>query len=150
QNPAGLRLDVEADGDRITARHTVTRAHQSYDGTVHGGIITALLDEVMGWAVFIKGDWGVTARMSVTFRAPVPLGEELVATGWIERDRGRGLETKGELVRAADGTVLAEADALFLRMPEGQRAALERRYGAEPAVLAAVRAAIDEEERQRA
>ncbi|HET8569644.1 MAG TPA: PaaI family thioesterase, partial [Candidatus Limnocylindria bacterium] len=97
QNPAGLRLDVEADGDRITARHTVTRAHQSYDGTVHGGIISALLDEAMGWAVFIRGGWGVTARMTVTFRAPAPLDEELVVSGWVERDRGRGIETKGRV-----------------------------------------------------
>ena len=47
------------------------REHTGYDGLVHGGIVTALLDETMGWAIFHQGIWGMTVRITVTFRQPV-------------------------------------------------------------------------------
>src|SRR5207237_1793136 len=112
---------------RGTARDAGLRRQQGYDGTLHGGVVPALLDETMGWAIFHQGIWGVTAKLNVTFKRPVPVGEELVVTGTVLRDRGRGIETAGTVSRASDGEVLAEASALFLRMPEERRRELERR-----------------------
>ena len=114
-NEAGLHLDFDVSRDRAETRFTPRRRHQGYDGTVHGGIVTALLDDTMGWAIFHQGIWGVTAKLNVTFKRPVPVGEELVVIGTVLRDRGRGIETAGTVSRASDGEVLAEASALFLR-----------------------------------
>ena len=50
------------------------------------------------------------------------------------------------LSRAGDETVLAEADATFLRMPETRRRELERRYSRTDEAFARVRAAIEAEE----
>ncbi|HEY8649017.1 MAG TPA: PaaI family thioesterase [Candidatus Limnocylindria bacterium] len=144
-NPTGLQLDFDVSKDRATAKYTGAQRHQGYDGTLHGGVVTALLDETMGWAIFHQGVWGVTAKLTVTFKRPVPLGEELVVTGEVVRDRGRGIETKGTVTRASDGEVLAEATALFLRMPDEQRAALERRYSRTDEAFARVREAVDAE-----
>jgi len=141
-NPSGLRLDFEVSTDRATARYTGLQRHQGYDGTLHGGVVTALLDETMGWAIFHQGVWGVTAKLNVTFKRPVPVGEELVVTGEVLRDRGRGIETKGAVRRSADGDLLAEATALFLRMPDERRAELERRYSRTDEAFARVRAAV--------
>ena len=107
--------------------------------------MTALLDETMGWAIFHQGIWGVTAKIAVTFKRPVPIGEELIVSGEVARDRGRGIETKGTVARAIDGEVLAEATALFLRMPDERRAELERRYSRTDEAFARVRAAVDAE-----
>ena len=145
QNPAGLHLDLAVSTDRAEARYTGDRRHQGYDGALHGGIVTALLDETMGWAIFHQGIWGVTGRIAVTFRQPVPVGEELRVTGEIVRERSRGIETRGAVRRASDDTVLAEAEALFLRMPEERRAVLERRYGTTSDTFARVRAAVAQE-----
>jgi uncharacterized protein (TIGR00369 family) len=120
--------------------------HQGYDGLLHGGVVTALLDEAMGWAIFHQGIWGVTAKINVTFRQPVPIGEELRIVGEIARDRGRLIETHGSVERARDGTMLAEADATFLRMPEGRRRELEQRYSGTDDAFARVRAAVESEE----
>ena len=144
-NPQGLHLDFDVARDRAMTTFTAGREHTGYDGTVHGGIVTALLDETMGWAIFHQGVWGVTAKLTVTFKRPVPVGEELVVTGEVVRDRGRGIETKGTVSRASDGEVLAEATALFLRMPDEQRAALERRYSRTDEAFARVREAVDAE-----
>ena len=145
ENPRGLHVRMYATREGAFARYTPERAHQGYDGTVHGGIVTALLDEVMAWSMFLRGGWGVTARLTVTFREPVRVGEPLLASGRIARDRGRGVETAATLVRESDARLLAEAEALFLPMPDDTQAELARRYGAEADVLARVRAAVEGE-----
>jgi len=144
-NPSGLQLDFDVSANRASARYIGLQRHQGYDGALHGGIVTALLDETMGWAIFHQGIWGVTAKIAVTFKRPVPIGEELVVSGEVARDRGRGIETNGMLARAIDGEVLAEATALFLRMPDERRAELERRYSRTDEAFARVRAAVEAE-----
>ena len=101
----------------------------------------------MGWAIFHQGIWGVTARISITFRQPVPIGEDLRVIGEIARDRGRVIETRGSVERAEDGTVLAEAEATFLRMPEERRRELEQRYTGTEGAFARVKEAVLNEER---
>src|SRR4029077_14762827 len=99
-------------------------------------------DETMGWAIFHQGIWGVTAKLEVTFKRPVLVGEEIIVTGELVSERGRTIETKGTVARSGDGTVLAEATALFMRMPDDQRAELEKRYSRTDEAFARVRAAV--------
>jgi len=144
-NPSGMQLDFNVSSNSATARYIGLQRHQGYDGTLHGGVVTALLDETMGWAIFHQGIWGVTAKLEVTFKRPVPVGEEIVVSGHLVNDRGRTIETKGTVTRSSDGTVLAEATALFMRMPDDQRAELEKRYSRTDEAFARVRAAVDAE-----
>jgi acyl-coenzyme A thioesterase PaaI-like protein len=148
-NPGGMHLDFEVSRDRAEARYTALTRHQGYDGLLHGGAVTALLDEAMGWAIFHQGIWGVTARINVTFRLPVPVGEDLRVTGQVATSRGRLIETRGTVARARDGAVLAEAEATFLRMTETRRRELERRYSRTDEAFARVRAAVAAEEAAR-
>jgi len=145
-NDGGLRLDFDVSRGRAETTYIPDRRHQGYDGTVHGGIVSALLDEAMGWAIFHQGIWGVTARLNVTFRQPVAVGEELRVFGEVVRERSRSIETHGVVARASDGTVLAEADAAFLLMPDDRRRELEQRYSRTEETFARVRAAVAAEE----
>ncbi len=145
-NESGLHLDFEVSRGRAETTCVTERRHQGYDGTVHGGIVTALLDETMGWAIFHQGIWGVTARLEVAFRKPVAVGEELRVVGEVVRERSRSIETHGTVTRASDGVVLADADATFLVMPEERRRELERRYSRTDETFARVRAAVAAEE----
>ena len=149
RNPSGLQLDFDVSTNSATARYTGLRLHQGYDGTLHGGVVTALLDETMGWAIFHQGIWGVTAKIEVTFKRPVPIGEELVVSGTVARDRGRTIETSGALARASDGEVLAQATAVFMRMPDERRAELEQRYSRTDEAFARVREAVAREAEQK-
>jgi acyl-coenzyme A thioesterase PaaI-like protein len=145
-NDSGLHLDFDVMRGRAETSCVPQRRHQGYDGTVHGGIVTALLDETMGWAIFHQGIWGVTARLGVTFRQPAQIGEELRVVGEIVRERSRSIETHGTVTRASDGGVVAEADATFLLMPDARRRELERRYSRTEETFARVRAAVAAEE----
>ncbi len=147
RNPSGLHLDFDVSVNRAETRYLGEQRHQGYDGTLHGGVVAALLDETMGWAIFHQGVWGVTARMSLTFRRPVIVGEELRVVGEVVRDRGRTIETRGTVSRASDGEVLAEAEAVFLKMPDERRRELKRRYSTAVDAFARVREAVAQEAR---
>lgn len=64
--------------------------HQSYPGRVHGGLITAMLDEMGLRALWAKeqceNSFGVTMSLETKFYRPVPYDEPLVGKGLIVRD----------------------------------------------------------------
>ena len=147
-NPHGLHLDFEVSRDRAQTRFTAGPEHSGFEGFVHGGVVTALIDETMGWAIFHQGLWGVTGKITVSFRQPLPVGLELLVTGEISRRTRRAIETRGAVTDKA-GAVLADAEALFLLMPDERRDELKRRYSRADESFARVRAAVDAEERTK-
>ena len=59
----------------------------------------------------------MTVRMEVRYRRPLALGEEVIVTAEVTRDRGRRLEAEAKIATAAYETI-AEAWLFLLRMPE--------------------------------
>ncbi len=109
-NPIGLHLDFQFEGDVFAATYTVPREYQSYDGVVHGGIISTFLDEAMGGYLHNKGYKGVTARLNVRFRQSTPVGETVKIMSWITAQRGKFIDMSAT-VALLDGTVTAEGTA---------------------------------------
>lgn len=117
-NPISLKMKFCVEGDKYVSRFTAGPEHQSYDGIVHGGILSTLLDEIMGrYPYSVKREHTVTARLEVRYRKPTPIGQELTVTGWIVSKRGRIYETAGT-VALPDGTVTAEAKATLMVVGE--------------------------------
>ncbi len=130
QNPIGLKLSFfrnPATGE-LWAPWTPGKDYEGFTGMAHGGIITTVLDEVMGWVLYAQGIWAVTGKLDVSFRKPVEIGVPTMATARVGRDRGRAVEIAGEIRREHDGLVLASASAVFLRVPEAQARAWQERY----------------------
>jgi uncharacterized protein (TIGR00369 family) len=118
QNPIGLKAFFYQDEEgRVVAHFTGKEEHQGYPGVMHGGIVTALLDEVIGRVAIAYDLWAVTAKLEVRFRRPVPLGQPLTLVGEMTRLRSRTLEAHGE-IRLEDGTVAAEAEGVYIRLPQ--------------------------------
>ena len=121
-NPLGLGLEFwELENNELAALVTCRDEHQSYPGRTHGGIITALLDEVIGRAVCVteRDCWGVTTDLSVKFKKPVPLNQKLLVVGRITRNRSRMFEGTGEIY-LPDGTLLASASGTYLKLKAEQ------------------------------
>ena len=129
ENPRGLGLQFRLEEGRAVAEFTPPDFLQGYPGFVHGGGVATVLDEAMGWAVYGRGIWAMTARLTMRFRKPVPLNRAVVVSGWVTRDRGRFLELRAEL-RAQDGALLAQADGLFVRVGGKQAEEIRRQYEA--------------------
>ena len=127
-NTHGLHLELHAGGDRCWTELALDRRFEGWDGIAHGGIVCTLLDEVMAWALVEHDHWGVTARMSVDFRRPVPVGRPVRAEGRVVGIRRRLIDAEGVVVDAATGEVLASAQATYVAAPEGRKAELKARY----------------------
>lgn len=129
-NPHGLRLSFArlADASGVWAPFTPRVEDEGYGGMVHGGIVTTLLDEAMAWAIAAREIWAVTAKIEVRFRRPLETGVPVRALGRVASDRGRLIEGEGEVRRAKDDLLLAEATATFARVPADQAAAWRARY----------------------
>ena len=112
KNEGGLHASFhELANNEIVALFTPRDEHQSYPGRLHGGLITAILDEAIGRAVMISAEeevWGVTVEFTTRFMKPVPLDVELRAVGRIVRQEGRVFEGTGEVL-LPDGQVAAPA-----------------------------------------
>ena len=132
QNPIGLKLSFYEDGERVWAPWTPLREHQGYEGIVHGGLISTVLDEVMGWAIYVRKLWAVTGTMNVRYRKPVRVGDVLTARAWVETVTGRKVDVRAQLVRDSDDQVLADATALFIRVSETQASEWQGRYFDQP------------------
>lgn len=128
-NVHGLRLALHTGGDRCWTELTLPERFEGWEGIAHGGVLCTILDEVMAWAVVDHDLWGVTARLSVDFRRPVPIGRPLRAEGRVAAVRRRLVDTEGTIHDLADGTLLARAQATFVAAPEERKQALKERYG---------------------
>jgi acyl dehydratase len=128
-NAGGLHLDLHVDGERCWTDLAIPARFQGWDEIAHGGIVATILDEVMAWALVDTDNWGLTARMSVDFKRPVPLARAIHAEGWITDVRRRIVTTAGRIVDGASGEVLATADAMYVAAPEGRKRELKERYG---------------------
>ena len=134
-NPIGLHLEFRVEDEWAIATFVATREHQGYPGFVHGGVVSSLLDEAMGWATYGRGIWAITGKIETRFREIVPVGEPLEVRGRISRDRGRTLTVMAEL-RDPSGALLAEGEGLFFRVAGDQarriEEAVEALRGAKP------------------
>lgn len=128
-NEAGLHLELHTSPEGSWTELVLEPRFQGWDGVAHGGIICTLLDEVMAWAVIGRGTWGVTARMTVTFRRPVRAETAIRAEGWVVDEGRRAAKAAGHVLDATTGEVLASAESTFVAVPPDQLDRLKARYG---------------------
>jgi acyl-coenzyme A thioesterase PaaI-like protein len=127
-NEHGLGLVLHVEPERAWVETTLDRHSQGWDDIAHGGIVATILDEVMAWSLAGADNWGVTARMSITYRKPVPLGVPIRADGWIATQRRRVIDTEARLIDARDGTELATATGVYVAADEARKRQLRERY----------------------
>jgi acyl-coenzyme A thioesterase PaaI-like protein len=120
-NPNGLQLEFCAGIDGAEARWIPSEGWESFHGTVHGGVVTAVLDEAMSQAVIAR-DWqALTVDLRVRFHDRVRPGERLRVHGWIVERRKRRIVTQAKLV-SESGVERAHGWGVFLMPSKFDRA----------------------------
>jgi uncharacterized protein (TIGR00369 family) len=116
ENPAGLGIDFEINKElrAISANFTPEDVHQGYEGIVHGGILSAVLDEAMVKLTVSLGIPAVTAEITVSFKAPSAPGEELFVSGRLTHETRRLIQAEAKIERGP--VLIAEAKGKLLRI----------------------------------
>ncbi|MDE0803206.1 MAG: PaaI family thioesterase [Acidimicrobiales bacterium] len=124
-NPLAPPIALSVVDDR-TMRGVVTFAsgYEGPPGCVHGGYIAAAFDDLLGATQSLSGMPGMTGRLSVDYRSPTPLHEELVFTGTFDGREGRKNFTSGTL--HVGDRLCAEAQGLFISIDFGRLAEMEQ------------------------
>lgn len=114
-NPAGLQVEFTLNETErtLTGRFIPRPVHEGWEGIVHGGIITALLDESMVKLAAWLGIPAVSAEITVKFKSPASPGDELIITARLLRDAGRLIEAEASVLRGP--VVIGEAKGKLLK-----------------------------------
>ncbi|UCE41308.1 MAG: PaaI family thioesterase [Candidatus Aminicenantes bacterium] len=114
KNKIGLKVAFFYENGKAKAQYTPTPEFEGYKDILHGGILSALLDEVMIYSIIAQGIITVTIQMEVKFKKPAKIGETLFLEGQVTEDKGKILLTQGKALNQ-DGTIIAEAKGKFFR-----------------------------------
>jgi acyl-coenzyme A thioesterase PaaI-like protein len=111
-NPMGIGLTIRREGDAAVGSTVLGAAFEGAPRRAHGGIIAAIVDEVMGHLLPIVGVVAYTAKLSIDYLAAAPLGVPLTFSAWPREHVGRKLwvDARGF---TPDG-IFVRAEALFL------------------------------------
>ena len=122
KNPGGLHLVFGIDQEKQVLETTFVASpiYQGYDGIVHGGIISTLLDEAMAKLVYELGYEAVTASLEVRFKNPVPILQPLRVHGEIAEISQRLIKARARVAHP-DGTVLATGTSTLVRQRGRQK-----------------------------
>jgi acyl-coenzyme A thioesterase PaaI-like protein len=111
--PMSIEPDVSHDGTPgVRARLRIGLVHEGPPHGVHGGVMAAVFDELLGHAQQVHGMHALTASLTVRYRAVTPVDEDLELFAQIVPGRGR--RSAGRAWCTAGGTVTAEAEAVFV------------------------------------
>lgn len=130
-HPTGLHVEMfgSASTTRVRGSFLVTEHHQGAPGLAHGGVISAAVDEAMGFLLWLIAHPAVTAHLEVDFRRPVPVGDRLELEGAAERIEGRKIYAG--MTGRVNGEIAVEAKALFLKVGVEHFRPHAQRIGAE-------------------
>jgi uncharacterized protein (TIGR00369 family) len=119
-NSRGLGVRFKQVGDAVVVETVVDQEFEGYPGRVHGGVISALLDETIGWACSAATHrLFLTAELTVRFKRPVPGGEPIVVTGRLVERTGRIAVGRGR-IEDGSGRLLAMARGRFVLLGEDE------------------------------
>ncbi len=116
QNPHGLQLTFRVNGNGVTAEWVPGKNSESFQGVIHGGIISTVLDEAMSKAIIAHGLEAFTVDLQVRFKQKVRTGETVWARGWMVQHHKRKVTAEASICNGS-GDEYAHAWGTFLIPP---------------------------------
>ncbi len=118
-NPIGLHMEFFEDGDQIVSTWHPERNYQGWVDTMHGGILSTLIDETCGWVVTRKMQTsGFTVNLNVKFRKAVSTNEsELIIRAHIVKQMRNMLFVHAEITNSK-GELCVEGETTYFLMNE--------------------------------
>ncbi len=115
KNPVGLRIQYELHEREVWGEWTPSGEHVGFPGVVHGGLIAAVLDDVMGRYAALMHIWAVTARLDVQYREPLSVGTRVHIVGRADRIDRRRYHASAH-IESREGVHHARATGVYLTL----------------------------------
>lgn len=116
-NPLAAPVSMSAEDGKAIGTARFGLAYEGPPGGVHGGVVSAVWDQVLAFACMVQGIPGHTATFTTHYRAITPLHETLRFEAWVERTEGRRVYAMGRC--HAGDRLVSEADGVFIRPRDG-------------------------------
>lgn len=116
ENPIGLKLQFNSDGEQVWTEVTPGTNFEGFEGVLHGGIIASLLDDALWYACFSRGCFTFTVELAVRFRKVIHPESRIRVQGRFVGNKGRLMLAEGEILDS-NGEVLASAEGKFMVVP---------------------------------
>ena len=126
-NPISLPVEFKVRDGVVHGQATFTAPYCGPPNHVHGGVIAAVFDELLGTVNVVNNLGAMTGTLTIRYRQPTPLFTEIRMEGHQVGVDGRKVFAKGSMW--AGETLLAEAEGIFISLQEGIR---ERLFGPNP------------------
>ena len=109
----GFHLEVRREGDELVAEHVFEERHGGAPGIAHGGAVATVVDDVLGFLLYVVRVPGVTRKLEVEYLKPVLIGVPYTVRAKVDEVDGRKLWFSCECT-SPDGVLTFRAKALFL------------------------------------
>ena len=114
-NEHGLQLDFEKQGNKVITNVSFDNRYEGYPDVVHGGLISAVLDEIMAKWMELNGGRGVTAELTVRFKKPLYVNKRVNVEAELEAKSNRIYNLVAKLIDEK-GTIIATGKSRFILM----------------------------------
>jgi predicted thioesterase len=111
-NPFAPPMKLSMQGDKAVGRVAFGAIYEGVPGHLHGGMVAAALDETLGYLAVNNDIGGLTAVLTVRYRAPTPLETDLTIEASVVRTDGRKAFVEARIM--AGDAITAEAEAVFV------------------------------------
>lgn len=111
----GFHLQVRREGDEVVTAHVFTTEQSGAPGIAHGGAVATVVDDLMGYLLYVVRKPAVTRTLEVEYLKPVMVGQEYVVRGRVEKLDGRKVWVSCTGT-SADGVLTFRGTGLFLEV----------------------------------
>ena len=120
-NPHGLKVDFYVKDNKVCVDLLFERSYQSYTDTTHGGILSSILDEAMGWAAYTFSDitsFLFTRDLDVSYKRNAPIGEMLyLSTEFVGIEKNMFYKATGKIVDG-NGKLITTSKGIYVPTPD--------------------------------
>ncbi|MCW2607576.1 MAG: Acyl-coenzyme thioesterase [Frankiales bacterium] len=112
----GFHLSTRRVGDEVETTHVFTHAQSGAPGIAHGGAVATVVDDLLGYLLYVVLKPGVTRKLEVEYLKPVLVDRPYVVRGRVDSHDGRKIWVSCEGTDP-DGVVTFRGSGLFLEVP---------------------------------
>ncbi len=113
----GLNRETLEAGGAVVSEIECPRDNEGGPNVAHGGWTAGILDEMVGHALLLRGEFVVTGTLQVKFVKPVPVERPLTGRAREVGREGRRVFVHADIVLSGTDVVVAAAEAIMVRRP---------------------------------